>query len=188
MCLLHALTTRRPSSSKQPQVAASWQYGCWHRLCALTMPAVACSEHISIYNAPFTVMYPKDGNPRHGPVEVQPLQTIPLTMVRLTAQDGAWSAHHDARNAKSLKNPKFAALPQFCVLHVLPLTVVLMGAWLAAEAAAPAVAVGEFCKLRRDGAAKDVGIEPRNGDEVKELVSYSIMRVTPDARPVGPYE
>jgi hypothetical protein len=63
-----------------------------------------------------------------------------------------------------------------------------MGAWLAAEAAAPAVAVGEFCKLRRDGAAKDVGIEPRNGDEVKELVSYSIMRVTPDARSVGLYE
>jgi hypothetical protein len=136
------------------------------------MPAVACSEHISMYKEPFTVINPNVGNPRHAPSATLPLHCIPLTIVRFTAQDGAWSAHHDARKAKSLKNPKLAILPQFCVLQEPPPTLALMGA---------SAMVGELAKHNGDGAADAVGNEARKGDEVKELVSYSMMRLVLDA-------
>jgi hypothetical protein len=84
------------------------------------MPVLACSPHISMCKAPLTVMDPNVGNPLHVPDELLPLHAMPLTIVRLTAQDGAWSAHHEARKAKSLKKPKLAALPQFCAWHEPP--------------------------------------------------------------------
>jgi len=111
-------------------------------------------------------MKPKVGTPRHEPPGLFPLQAMPLTMERLTEQEGAWSAHQDGSNAASFKNPKFATLPQFCVVQVPPPTCALP-------------LTGVPGKLNGDMATGYGGIDSRNGDDVKEPGSNSMVNLMP---------